>query len=149
MDSRAKIILEMIKEKGYKLTQNRKALVDLFLNEKEHLRVKEIHHKLHDYKVSLSSVYRNIEILDEIGVINSIVINNEIYYELKLFSHKRVHLHFRCNNCKAIKEYSDSDLVKMVYEQKEMILRKYGDEVSTFSIVYEGICSNCKHERHM
>jgi len=143
MDNRVEAIYNIITDRGYRLTEGRMQLVKFFLNEKEHLRVKDIYDHLRDQNVSLASIYRNIEMLEKADIVNRIVIHNEAYYELKLFSHKRVHLHFRCTICGSLKEYTDSELVKLVFDQKEYINREYGDKVSKFSIVYEGVCSNC------
>lgn len=144
MDSRLEAIYKILEDEGYRLTNTRKVLIYFFLNEKEHLRIKEIHEKLRGENISIASIYRNVEILEELGIVSQVVIHNEAYYELKLFSHKRFHLHFSCIKCGKLKEYTDSELIKRIFEQKTYISQNFGDEVMNFSIVYEGICSECK-----
>jgi len=65
------IILEKIKEKGFRLTSQREILINIIL-ENECASCKEIYYKASkvDEQIGIATVYRMINILEEIGAIN-------------------------------------------------------------------------------
>ena len=64
-------ILETLREKGFRITKQRKTLIDIIL-ENECSSCKEIFYKASkvDSKIGTATVYRMVNVLEEIGAIN-------------------------------------------------------------------------------
>lgn len=91
---------ELLKTKGFKITVQRKAVLEAFLKLSKHLLTAA---EVYDYiqtksnKFNYSTVYRNLELLTEAGIISRINLDNGInYYELNLEDH---HHHLICLSC--------------------------------------------------
>ncbi|ABR48487.1 ferric uptake regulator, Fur family [Alkaliphilus metalliredigens QYMF] len=90
-----------LKEKGLKITNQRKAILEAFQNPEKHLltaaEVLEIVSKYTD-KLNFSTVYRNLETLTEVGILKRINLDNGINnYELDIENHH--HHHLICLSC--------------------------------------------------
>ncbi|MCD6436393.1 MAG: transcriptional repressor [Clostridiales bacterium] len=136
-------IEKVLKEKNYKLTFSRKEIIKCFVDKERHLRAEDIYNLVKQYGISLPTVYRNIEVLKENGIISEISINGDRFFELKMFSKKRVHFHMKCKECKNIIEYQDVDLVVNLIDIKNEIEKRYNNNIENIYVVFEGICNDC------
>lgn len=137
-------IEKKLKASGYKYTHSREIIIKLLVETTEHLKSEEIYHQLRDQGVSLPTVYRNIDIFKRLGIIKEIVIHNERYFELNIYTKKKLHIHFHCHQCGQIKEYSDRHIFREMILQKEMLESNYQDDIEDITIVMTGICKVCK-----
>jgi len=152
MKNKAIEIEAIVKAKGYKLTPSRKRIIQVFVETEEHLKPEEIYQKVRDQKVKdqkigIATVYRTLDILKRIGIIKELSIQNDRYYELNIFSEKKLHIHFQCNECGHIKEYIDKPLIKEMLYQKDFIEKKYRDCIEDITIVMKGTCEECKQKK--
>jgi Fe2+ or Zn2+ uptake regulation protein len=145
MDHNQKIldIEKILKDNGYKLTGSRKLMIKIFVDSKIHMRPDDVYQLLRNDRISLPTVYRNIEIFKETGVIKELPIQNERYYELEIYSGKKMHIHFQCQSCGIIKEYSDLELIKMMIAERDFIETNHGDRIDDVTIVMSGTCKIC------
>ena len=69
--SQEQAILTILKEKGYRITNQRKLLIDIIFNE-DCTCCKEIYYKAHkkDSTIGIATVYRMLNTLEEIGAID-------------------------------------------------------------------------------
>lgn len=69
--SQEQAILTILKEKGYRITNQRKLLIDIIFNE-DCTCCKEIYYKAHkkDNTIGIATVYRMLNTLEEIGAID-------------------------------------------------------------------------------
>ena len=99
---------EKKKKKGYKLTPQRRSIVDAIIkNEGEHLTAEEIYDevKLTCPEIGLATVYRTILLLEEIGVIYKLDLNDGCSrYELAHEHETHRHHHLVCNSCGRVLE---------------------------------------------
>lgn len=137
-------IEQILKDKHYKMTFSRREILKCFLEEEKHLRAEDIYFIVKKEGISLPTVYRNIEVLKQNDIISEISINGDRFFELKSFSRKRVHFHFKCMNCTKIIEYDDTDLVVNLIDIKNEIEKRYGNRIDNIDIVFEGSCPKCK-----
>lgn len=144
MKKRLDEIRKIVVENGYKFTYSRNIMVKLFLEETGHITPEDIYLKLSRENISLPTVYRNIEIFKQIGVIKEINIDNTRLYELSIYSKKKLHIHFKCSTCKTLKEYDDMFLINALLEQKNYIEEKYQDQMDDMTIIITGKCRECK-----
>ncbi len=136
----------ILKEKNYKLTFSRREILKCFLEEEKHLKAEDIYYAVKKEGISLPTVYRNIEVLKKNDIISEISINGDRFFELKTFSRKRVHFHFKCKNCSRIIEYFDTDLVVNLIDIKNEIEKRYDKKVDNIDIVFEGTCRECEDQ---
>lgn len=87
--------------------------------------------------ISLGTVYRNLALLAEKGCILKISTSSQKEH-FDGFTHQ--HYHFVCNSCDSIYdvELEDTGLLDKSVEQE------LGAEVDSHSLVFYGICSDCK-----
>ncbi|MBN2222495.1 MAG: transcriptional repressor [Vallitaleaceae bacterium] len=139
-------IEKILMSKGYKLTRSRKELVRIFVESKEHLQPEDIYYNSKAMKISIPTIYRNIDIFKKTNIIKEITINNARYYELDIYSKKKLHIHFQCYQCGVIKEYKDQQLVREMIDQRDFIEKNYHDSIDDITIVMKGTCREC-HEK--
>lgn len=137
-------IEQLILTKGYKATHSRRVIIRLFVESREHLKPEQIYGLTREQGISLPTIYRSIDILKKLNVIKEIVLHNDRYYELDMYSQKKLHIHFQCNICGQIKEYSDQHIFNELVGQRDYIEKVFDDEIEDIMIVMAGVCKDCK-----
>lgn len=137
-------IEKKLRANGYKYTHSRNAIIKLLAETTEHLKCEEIYRRLREDGVSLPTVYRNIDIFNRLGIIKEVMIHNERYFELNIYTQKKLHIHFHCQQCGKIKEYSDRQDFKGMIQLKTTMENKYKDAIEDISIVMTGVCVDCQ-----
>ena len=134
---------ENLKEKGYKLTPHRRAIVDIIIDkEGQHLTAEEIYDEVKKIcpDIGLATVYRTVLLLEEVGVIYKLDLNDGCSrYELVHSDEEHRHHHLVCNKCKKVFEVQD-DLLE---ELEERIEKTYKFKILDHSVKFFGICSEC------
>lgn len=134
---------ENLKEKGYKLTPQRRAIVDIIIDkEGQHLTAEEIYDEVKKIcpDIGLATVYRTVLLLEEVGVIYKLDLNDGCSrYELVHSDEEHRHHHLVCNKCKKVFEVQD-DLLE---ELEERIEKTYKFKILDHSVKFFGICSEC------
>jgi NADH:ubiquinone oxidoreductase subunit E len=84
--SRVPLIVKSLREKGFKLTSPRKIIIDVLENDKRPLSPEEIYIKAtqKNQSIGIASVYRNINIFEELGIIEKSIDNAKKKYFLQL-----------------------------------------------------------------
>ena len=121
---------ESLKQKGYKLTPQRRSILDIII-EKEgmHLTVEEIYDEVKKVcpEIGLATVYRTVLLFEELNVIYKLDLNYGCSrYELVHEDEEHRHHHLICNICNAVIEVED-DLL----EQLEEKIKKQYKEILT------------------
>ena len=134
---------ENLKEKGYKLTPQRRAILDIIIEkEGQHLTAEEIYDdvKKRCPDIGLATVYRTVLLLEEVNVIYKLDLNDGCSrYELVHSDEEHRHHHLVCNKCKRVYEVQD-DLLE---ELEERIEKTYKFKILDHSVKFFGICSEC------
>lgn len=138
---------ESLKQKGYKLTPQRRSILDIII-EKEgmHLTVEEIYDEVKKVcpEIGLATVYRTVLLFEELNVIYKLDLNDGCSrYELVHEDEEHRHHHLICNDCKKVIEVQD-DLLE---ELEERIRNNYGFDILDHSVKFFGICSECKNKK--
>lgn len=87
-----------LKNHNYKLTPQREILIDIFLQVDGYISVKDVYERVKEIfpQISLDTVYRNLQLLCDINILNSTNIGNNTLYEMK----KSIHFHtLQCVKC--------------------------------------------------
>lgn len=134
---------EELKKKGYKLTPQRRAIVDTIIaNEGKHLTAEEIYDevKIVCPEIGLATVYRTILLLEEMGIVYKLDLNDGCSrYELAHINETHRHHHLVCNNCGKVIEVQD-DLLEDLEVQIEKV---YKFKILDHSVKFFGVCDCC------
>ena len=135
---------EDLKKKGYKLTPQRRAILDIIVEcEGKHLTAEEIYDEVKKTcpEIGLATVYRTIALLEEIGVVSRLNLNDGCSrYELIHDDENHMHHHLICNRCNAVIEVED-DLLE---ELEDRISKEYEFKIVDHSLQFFGICKQCQ-----
>ncbi|WP_242964883.1 Fur family transcriptional regulator [Scatolibacter rhodanostii] len=87
--------------------------------------------------LSLGTVYRNLKKFCECGKIKSIgVINGQEHFDANIYKHA----HFICEECGIVEDIDSSFFSK---EDLSDVSDKYGIDIRTADIVFNGSCKKC------
>jgi Fe2+ or Zn2+ uptake regulation protein len=137
------------RQTGLKLTAARRAVMALLENRRgEHLSAEEIHRALRarEVAVNLSSVYRTLNLLVDLGVVHRIDLS-ESHAHFGVEHKEQAHL--RCEACGELSEVclpGHGSLARRLQE----LARKQGFELTRFRVEAEGRCKRCasKEKKH-
>ena len=82
--------------------------------------------------ISLGTVYRNLDMLQSMGSIRRINLENSTY---RYDRAKDNHAHFVCNECKNV-----YDIYEDLFKNLDEIC---GNKILGYDIIFKGICKNC------
>lgn len=129
--------VDLLKEKGYKTTGKRKDILAYFEEANGYRTAKDlIQHMESSYEgISFDTVYRNLHLYDEIGILETTELNGEKQFRLNCTDHH--HHHFICNDCGKTKEIEVCPM-----DEIENSLANYAIEGHKFEIY--GLCPICQ-----
>ncbi|MCY6372320.1 Fur family transcriptional regulator [Clostridium ganghwense] len=134
---------EKLKLKGYKLTPQRRAIVNIVMENKgSHLTAEELYDlvKIECPEIGLATVYRTIQLLEDIGAIYKLNLDDGCNrYELINEDEIHQHHHLICNKCGNVIEVED-DLLDVIEKKVE---EEYKFKIENHSVKFFGICSEC------
>lgn len=137
---------EQLHKSGFKLTPQREStLLVLLENEKDHLSAEEVYMlaKLKSSEIGLATVYRTLEILTELKVVNKVSFNDGLArYDLRKEGAKHFHHHLLCLECGNIEEIEE-DLLDDV---EKIVEKQYGFLVKDHRLTFHGICKTCQEK---
>lgn len=92
-----------LKRNGLKTTKSRKSIIDILIQSNQPIAAEQIYFELKEKKIemNLSTVYRTLETLEDIGLVSKIIIMDD---DRMLFEYNKMeHRHYLiCINCKKI-----------------------------------------------
>jgi Fur family peroxide stress response transcriptional regulator len=131
------LVLSLRKE-GFRITPQRIAIVDYLLNTEDHPSAEYIHKTIKKKypMISLSTVYKTLELLKEKKLINEIEVEGEARFD----AHTDEHINLVCMNCGKIDDIDEESLVEI--QSRAAKKSKYIILKGSFELF--GYCSNCK-----
>ncbi|GCL70143.1 Fur family transcriptional regulator [Paenibacillus naphthalenovorans] len=92
-------ILKAMSAKGWRITDQRKSLASLFAESRGYLAPKDVYEYMRQQYpgVSFDTVYRNLRLLTEMGVLEQIYLNDGLKFRARCESHH--HHHLICISC--------------------------------------------------
>jgi Fur family zinc uptake transcriptional regulator len=93
--------LQVLKDHGYKYTDKREMILQIFFNEKRYMPAKEIMTLIEESypHLSFDTVYRNLSLMEELGILETTEFQGERQYRF-LCSANEHHHHLICTKCK-------------------------------------------------
>ncbi|WP_156288483.1 Fur family transcriptional regulator [Oceanobacillus salinisoli] len=129
--------IDLLKNKGYKATGKRKDILAYFADKDGYRTAKDlITHLENRYDgVSFDTIYRNLHLYDEMGILETTELNGEKHFRMNCTSHH--HHHFICNECGKTKEIKVCPM-----DDVQQTLANYAIEGHKFEIY--GLCPSCQ-----
>src|SRR2546426_12451285 len=130
---------EMLRKKGYRLTPQRHMILSVIQEADGHLSIDQITERVQNRNpyVSLSTVYRTLELLRELGLVRENHLPGEQpHYEI---AEGKAHHHLICRNCRAILHLDDALLGNL----NEQLQEEYHFHSLTLDLVAAGYCDPC------
>ncbi len=144
MDINVKDVKEILKEEGYKLTTQRKAILDAILeNHEKHLNPEEIYNivKLKCPDIGIATVYRTLQLFEKLNIVCRVNFDDGYNrYELIYDTEQHQHHHLICLNCGKVIEVK-MDLLETLENEIE---REYGFSIVDHNVKFFGYCSDCE-----
>lgn len=132
-----KEIKNIFQQNAQRLTKSREQMLKIFYREPEcHFSVESLIKKLKKVEENnVATVYNNLAVLVNLGIIREFSANNKKYYELA----QKLHGHFTCEKCGLIINLDTPGLSCLAME----INKKYDVLVTTNTIEFIGKCQKC------
>lgn len=137
-------ISEKLINSGYKITKQRCEIIKIMYENNVHMNADEIYKKLKHKKIGLSTVYRNLMVLETVGAIKRINTANTSYYELQAMG--EIDVHAKCIKCNKVVDIKREKLAENLKELIKNIKQEREIMINSTSIVLSVICEKCKKE---
>lgn len=136
-------IKKKLKDKGYKLTPQRTAIIEIiYKSQGKHLTAEEIYDivKIDCPEIGLATVYRTIQMLEDINIINKLMLDDGCNrYELNNEDEVHQHHHLICKKCGKVIEVK-GDLLDSI---EATIENEYKFEIENHKVKFFGLCEDC------
>jgi Fur family ferric uptake transcriptional regulator len=120
------------------MTRQRQAILEALKELPSHPTAEEVYNlvKKRLPRISLGTVYRNLDALVADGVVRKI---DTAGAQRKFDTKQEPHYHVRCIRCGAVDDVS----VKQTPSFEDMVLNRNGYEIRGFLLEFTGLCSEC------
>lgn len=131
-------IVDSLREEGHRITPQRIAIMDYLLNTEEHPSAELVHTtvKKRYPMVSLSTVYKTLDLLREKRLVNEIEIEGESRFD----AHVDDHINLVCLNCGKIEDVDEKALRNI----QSKIAKRSEYHIIKGSFELHGYCGRCK-----
>ncbi len=133
-------IAQQLRERGYRVTPQRMAIVRAVLESSGHPTAEEIYQKVSETfpMLSLATVYKSLEMLKTLGEIIELPIKGQTHYESNL----RPHVHLICQRCHKVMDWEEEIVFPVLAEAMEAS----GFRPHYYLLVVYGLCWQCQSE---
>ena len=132
--------LELIQNQGYRLTRQRRLVLDILRENGGHLEAEEIYRlaRNSNEKISLATVYRSLAMFKDTGLVQEHSLGQDHgHFES---APKKPHYHFTCLKCGKIIEF-DAPQVESLAEK---VSKTYQLQILDAHLLFQGYCSTCR-----
>ena len=136
-------IATTLRQRGYKLTPQRRAVIQAIASTQDHLTPAAIYDRVHqDHpNIGFVTVYRTLEILASLKLICELHAGGSCRsYTISAPGH---HHHLICSNCGRVIDFTDCDLK----EVQQRLIRETGFRIDGHLLEFIGLCQACQKEK--
>lgn len=128
-----------LKEKGYRLTPQRRLILDILHNSGGHLTADDIYSRVQTRisGVNKSTVYRTLELLESLGLVVKGELDGSHVYHHAEEGH---HHHLVCRCCSRVMNCDDDILLPLA----DSLLERHGFSAELSHHVIHGLCRDCR-----
>ena len=129
----------ILKEKGYRLTPQRRVILDVLHQGNSHLTAEAIFEevKARVAGVNRSTVYRTLELMESLGLAVKAELHGAHVYHHSEEGH---HHHLKCRSCGKVIELHEAALSNLIRTLRET----HGFEAELSHHVITGLCQQCR-----
>ena len=133
-----------LRQRGYKITPQRRSIISVIIDAREHLTPTAIHEKVHREhpSIGLVTIYRTLEMLNELGLICETHAGGSCrsYLMRRPAEH---HHHLICSDCGKVIDFTDCSLGELERKLTEETRFK----ISGHLLEFLGQCRECRREK--
>jgi Fur family ferric uptake transcriptional regulator len=132
-------LLDLLKSRGLRMTPQRRAIVTEVMGARGHISPTAVARRVQERVpgVNPSTVYRTLDLLEELGVLSHAHLESGAEYHRKAESD---HVHLACSNCGA----QDSLSLDEANRLKRLIGRHHGFTPDLTHFAISGLCALCR-----
>ena len=136
------MVEEILKDNNLKVTDARVAILQEISNINNPITAEELFIIVNKkIKINLSTIYRNLNILNEKDIIKKVIeINGEVYFQYNSEKHEH---HLICIDCKELIPLDNCPL----HGLEDQLSSKTGYEIISHSLEFRGLCPKCKNKK--
>jgi len=143
MNLNEKRIASLLRQRGYKVTPQRRAVLNIIASNHDHLTPAGIHEMVSREHpgIGLVTIYRTLDLLAELGLICEVHSggNCRSYLMRRPREH---HHHLICSGCGRVDDFTDCDLGEL----EQRVSEGTGFEIASHLLEFTGRCRNCRGE---
>jgi len=135
------MVKDLLKEKSLRMTTQRKVILEELRKIHTHPSADEIYEvvRLRLPRISLGTVYRNLEVLSELGKLQKL----ELSGSLKRFDwDTNKHYHIRCLRCNRVEDAPIAPLKQL----EDKLYEATVFEIIGYNLEFTGLCPECSRE---
>lgn len=131
-------VVNILKEKGYKVTPQRIAVFDVLMHTKAHPTVEEIYNKLQPTypTMSLATVYKSLEMFKSLNLVQELNVGED---KFRYDANVKPHPHITCISCGRVDDVDD----EMFFNLTEQVACKTGYKITGQQLYFYGSCPKC------
>ena len=131
---------EALHTSGYRLTMQRQLVWDTLRHSKKHISADDILGSVRRQypRFNLATIYRSLEVLEELGLVKETRIRDRAYYELA--EEGTDHYHLVCDRCGSTLHIEGDHMVPVLHH----ITDEHQFMVSNADLVVHGRCARCQ-----
>ncbi|MCX7823201.1 MAG: transcriptional repressor [Syntrophobacterales bacterium] len=125
-----------------RVTIQRKTILETLRRLKSHPTAEELYSIIKPSlpRISLATVYRNLELLAEEGLIRKIFVQGSS--QKRFDGNPHPHCHIQCINCGKVDDITINPILNPI----KFIMETKGFEVTNYHIEFSGLCADCKKQ---
>ena len=135
-------IVGILRQRGYKLTPQRRAVLNVIAHSHDHLTPAAIYERVQQKQpgIGLVTVYRTLGILTELGLVCEVHAGDscQSYLMRRPSEH---HHHLICSDCGTVSDFTDCDLSKL----ERRLSRQTGFDIEGHLLEFLGLCPDCQN----
>ena len=135
-------IVVTLRQHGYKLTPQRRAVIQTIASSQDHLTPAAIYEKVHqDHPgIGLVTIYRTLDMLAKLELICELHAGGSC--RSYTISAPGQHHHLICSNCGEVIDFTGYDLTEL----EQRLSRETGFEIEGHLLEFIGRCQNCQQD---
>ena len=140
-------IKEKLRARQYKLTPQRQAILQVFIDNQEmHLSAEDVYDIVRekDLDIGVATIYRTLELLSDMDILQKLNFGDGCSrYEINESTAAHHHHHLICLGCGEVKEFDD-DLMETL---ESVIAHKSNFLIVDHQVKFYGYCQECQKNR--
>jgi len=134
-------MISSLKVHGYKLTPQRRAVLDIIASSRDHLTPSEIFARVREHRpaIGIVTIYRTLDVLTDLDLICR-VHGEDGCHSYLMRRPSGHHHHIVCSNCGTVVDFMKCDIEAL--ERK--ISRQTGFKIQSHLLEFEGLCHRCQ-----